>query len=265
MGRGQLAATALAVAFSAVGLNACKGVSPSSFFEQMERHRNSVIRQVLSCNVAISYDQSLGSGVMYRKDGKLYAITAAHVVADETTVLTVEGKDGIPTISINAQTHGTKDILVFAVEENTMNVCYACKGNMVLVIPEFDVAVLELQEVPEMMKMMGVAEFDFSIPNIGERVYAVGNSNFEVGTLSSGIVQHGNRRAIGSGSNRTYIQTDCSGGPGMSGGGLFLQSTGECIGIVSMKNDNNDSLYAVPMSEIKNSISKSNRKDLCPD
>lgn len=267
MGKAKLAAAALAVAFSAVGLNSCKGISPSSFHEQMEFQRRKVITQVVSCNIAISYSNALGSGVVYRRGGTLYALTAAHVVADDKQTVTITPSVVTDfSLSIESpQTYATKDILVFAVEENTTNVYYACKAEMVLVIPEVDVAVLKLVDLPEFMAGMGNSTFDFSIPEIGERVYAVGNSSYEVGTLSTGIVQHGNRKPVGNPGDMTYIQSDCSGGPGMSGGGLFLQSTGECIGIISMKNSSNNSLYAVPMCTIKNAILKTIHKDIAPE
>jgi S1-C subfamily serine protease len=266
MGKVKLAAAALAVAFSAVGLNACKGVSPSSFHEQMESNRRKVITQVVSCNVAISYGDGLGSGVVYRKNGNLYALTAAHVVADEKQIVTITPEtDKEFSLSLEAQTYATKDILVFAVEENTTNVCYACKAEMVLVLPDVDVAILKLVDIPEFLGSMGNSTFDFSIPDIGERVYAVGNSSYEVGTLSTGIVQHGNRKPMGKPGDMPYIQSDCSGGPGMSGGGIFLQSTGECIGIISMKNSSNNSLYAVPMCTIRDAILNSKNKELAPE
>ena len=51
----------------------------------------------------------------------------------------------------------------------------------------------------------------------------------------------------------------------MSGGGIFLQSTGECIGIISMKNSSNNSLYAVPMCTIRDAILNSKNKELAPE
>lgn len=269
MGKINLAATVLAVAFSVVGLNACKGISPSSFYEQLESRRRETIQQVVSCNVAISYNEGLGSGVVYRKNGELYAMTASHVIADEKQSINIMTADVAgPCIVIDSQTYGTKEILVFAVIENTTKVCYACKAEMMIVIPEVDVAILKLKDVPEYTDKMGNSTFDFSIPSIGERVYAVGNSCYEVGTLSTGIVQHGNRKTINKSNNNeemTFIQSDCSGGPGLSGGGLFLQNTGSCIGIISMKNGLNNSIYAVPMHSIRDAILKSAKKELCPD
>jgi|694.fasta_scaffold01222_47 S1-C subfamily serine protease len=261
----NLAAAALAVALPTVGLNACKGVSPLSFHESMEAQRTVVIRRIISCNIAISYNNALGSGVVYRKDGKLYALTAAHVVEDEPTTVAAFSVNGSAPIPFVTKTHGTKDILVFAVEENGTNVYYACKADIVLVVPEEDIAVLQLQEIPGLVENIGNSTFDFSTPTIGERVFAVGNTSFEIGTLSAGIVQHGNRKPAGSTGEQRFVQSDCAGGPGMSGGGLFLQSTGECIGIVSMKSDITGSIYAIPMSKVKTSILNSLRKDVCPD
>jgi len=261
----NIAAAALIAALPTVGLNACKGVSPLSFHESMESQRTVVIRRILSCNVAVSYDGALGSGVVYRKDGKLYALTAAHVVEDTPQAIAAFAVNGSAPIPFIARTHGTKDILVFAVEEDGTKVCYACKADMILVFPEEDIAVLQLQEIPGLMESVGNSTFDFSTPTIGDRVFAVGNTSFEVGTLSAGIIQHGNRKPAGSLGEQRYVQSDCTGGPGMSGGGLFLQSTGACIGIVSMKSDITGSIYAVPMSKVKISIFNSLRKDVCPD
>jgi S1-C subfamily serine protease len=46
-----------------------------------------VVEKVVGSNAVVHYDgKPLGSGIAYRKNGKLYVLSAAHVIEDEDAV-----------------------------------------------------------------------------------------------------------------------------------------------------------------------------------
>lgn len=244
MGKKHFKMVATATILAALGLASCTGVSPSS----LDAPRYEVIDHLIACNVAVMYPTGMGSGIVYEKNNKHYVLTASHVIVDEAE------KDVCPTF-------GTKPILVCVMKQNENEVCFASPAKLVFVDPENDFAILEFEKEPT--NEVQVSIFHFGTIHVGDRVYAVGNSSLDINSVSTGIIQHTNRSPLADKGKRKFIQTNCSGGPGLSGGGLYLEN-GSCIGVVILKNESSQTLYVMPITKIREVVSQSCVKDIAP-
>lgn len=140
-----------------------------------------------------SNENSLGSGVIVRKDG--YILTNNHVIsqADQIVVALHDGRRAI------AKVIGTD--------------------------PETDLAVIkiELDDLP-------VLPFKLSGNEVGDVVLAIGNP-FGVGqTVTQGIISATGRSDLGINTYEDFIQTDAAINPGNSGGAL-IDVAGNLIGV----------------------------------
>ena len=138
-------------------------------------------------------ENSLGSGVIVRKDG--YILTNNHVIsqADQIIVALHDGRRAI------AKVIGTD--------------------------PETDLAVIkiELDDLP-------VLPFKLSGNEVGDVVLAIGNP-FGVGqTVTQGIISATGRSDLGINTYEDFIQTDAAINPGNSGGAL-IDVAGNLIGV----------------------------------
>ncbi|MFC3342959.1 trypsin-like peptidase domain-containing protein [Paenibacillus abyssi] len=94
-------------------------------------------------------------------------------------------------------------------------------------------------------------EYTTTIPDIGDRVYAIGSPAGLENTLSEGIVS-GIRTINGV----KYIQHTATIEPGSSGG-VLLNEYGEAIGINTWKITDTSLYFAVPMQYVQEELSKS--------
>jgi serine protease Do len=141
-------------------------------------------------------EQSLGSGVIVRKDGTI--LTNNHVIqgADEIRVTMSDGR------SFEAKLVGTD--------------------------PKSDLAVLKMQNAPADLTPLPFG--DSNKLRLGEVVIAIGNP-FGVGqTVTMGIVSALGRANMGIVDYEDFIQTDAAINPGNSGGAL-VNLKGELVGI----------------------------------
>ena len=143
--------------------------------------------------------QSLGSGVMVRKDGVV--VTNNHVI------------DGLTSVSV------------------VLNDRREYPAKVLLADPRTDIAVLQLQTKPgETFPTIDLA--DDNDLEVGDLVLAIGDP-FGVGqTVTNGIISALDRTDVGGGEG-SYIQTDAAINPGNSGGAL-VDMNGKLIGINSM-------------------------------
>lgn len=85
-------------------------------------------------------------------------------------------------------------------------------------------------------------------PGVGERLYVVGCPAGDDGTVSAGIVANtGCRHPTWAGKLNV---TDASAAPGSSGGGVYLQATGEVVGVLVGARHNNHCFF-VPVSAMR--------------
>jgi Do/DeqQ family serine protease len=141
--------------------------------------------------------ESLGSGVMVRKDG--IVVTNNHVV---------EGAQSFMIVLNDRREYPAK---------------------VLLTDPRTDLAVLKIQAPSETFTTIDLD--DGHDQQVGDLVLAIGNP-FGVGqTVTNGIISALNRTDVGSGEG-AYIQTDAAINPGNSGGAL-VDMNGQLIGINS--------------------------------
>jgi Do/DeqQ family serine protease len=142
--------------------------------------------------------QSLGSGVIVRKDGII--ITNNHVI------------------------EGGQEFMV------VLNDRREYPAKVLLADPRTDLAVLQLQTKGETFPTLALDD-DRDL-EVGDLVLAIGNP-FGVGqTVTNGIISALDRTQVGGGDG-SYIQTDAAINPGNSGGAL-VDMNGKLIGINSM-------------------------------
>lgn len=138
-------------------------------------------------------ENSLGSGVIVRKDG--YILTNNHVIAQADQIV-VSLQDG-----------------------------RRAEAKVVGMDPDTDLAVIkiDLDELP-------VLPFKLSANEIGDVVLAIGNP-FGVGqTVTQGIISATGRSDLGINTYEDFIQTDAAINPGNSGGAL-IDVSGNLIGV----------------------------------
>jgi Do/DeqQ family serine protease len=142
--------------------------------------------------------QSLGSGVIVRKDG--IVVTNNHVI------------------------EGGQEFMV------VLNDRREYPATVLLADPRTDLAVLQLQTKGESFPTL-VLDDDRDL-EVGDLVLAIGNP-FGVGqTVTNGIISALDRTQVGNGGG-SYIQTDAAINPGNSGGAL-VDMNGKLIGVNSM-------------------------------
>jgi S1-C subfamily serine protease len=144
--------------------------------------------------------QGAGSGFVWDAEGHI--VTNYHVIEDADTVyVALDVGDPIPAKVIGGS-------------------------------PDYDIAVVRLQEVPNGLRPLPVG--DSSTLQVGQSTFAIGNPFGLSRTLTTGIVSALERRLPTSHGRevRGVIQTDAAINPGNSGGPL-LDSSGRLIGVNS--------------------------------
>lgn len=177
--------------------------------------------------------KSAWSGSGYIISNKGYAITNAHVAADE---------DGQPceNIVVKVNRYNIK-AKVIALADNK-----AGNSNGV------DLAIIKLIEMPAELKVMPLGNFD--MVRTGEQIYVIGNSLGYGTCITSGIVSDKNRNG--------WLMYDCATNPGNSGSPVF-NVKGEIIGTHFAGQPTSSGAkaqgmnYAVPVSLVKLLIEKS--------
>ena len=172
-----------------------------------------------------------GSGYIISADG--YAVTNAHVAADDT-----DGR-ACKDITVRVNDYTIKADVV-ALADNK-----AGRGDGI------DLAILKLARMPQNVKALPLGDFD--CVRTGEHIFVIGNSFGEGTSITSGIVSDKNRGG--------FLMYDCATNPGNSGGPVFNMK-GEIIGThVSGRVTANGSKaqgmnYAIPVSYVKQLVKK---------
>jgi S1-C subfamily serine protease len=240
-----------------------------------------VVEKVVGANAVVHYNgMPLGSGIAYRKNGKLYVLTAAHVIEDETETKTrsfffptnfVEIDDA-PSVCIPDEpakpaekTWGTKPIQVtlFNGALESPITTETCK--LVFNDPEYDLSILEVAQEKPLTPLVTGCVFDYNTPRLGVPVYIMGNPTSDYMTITQGIIGNNHRSRSSLSEHLPYFyQTDADAAPGSSGGGLYRSDTGACIGVVVMLNCHNWQIYSVPAGFLKETLLRHNQIELLP-
>ncbi len=169
-------------------------------------------------------ETGIGSGFIYKKqDGYYYALTNNHVIAGSENIKILAHGQSVEDDLADAEVIGTDDV--------------------------YDVAVIRFKSDLDLTVLdMG----DSDNLETGEPVYAIGSpygTDF-AGSISSGILAAPVRKFEQYSHSYQYLQTDAAINPGNSGGPL-LNSSGEVIGINSMKiadTESDNMGFAIPIN-----------------
>lgn len=244
-------------------------------------YNQQVVEKVVGSNAVVHYGGvPLGSGVAYRKNGKLYVLTAAHVIEDEIEIknrlwfssknfVEIDDLSGFSTLNKTnkecEKTWGTKEIKVTLFNGRLESPITTENCKLVFNDPEYDLAILEVGNQKPLTPLVTGCVFDYTTPRIGVPVYIVGNPSGDYMTITQGIIGN-NHRSRSSLSEHVpyYYQTDADAAPGSSGGGLYRANTGVCIGIVVLLNCQNSQVYSIPAEFLKETLLRHNRLELLP-
>jgi len=219
----------IAVAVVRGGIPSLETVNKQAIVEQ-------IIYHTVEIDVILGESKGIGSGVLYVRGGKIYVLTAAHVVGDGTGLYIVKQTD-----------------------PNNETLSQYWTGNVVACDSDSDWAILELQG--ESRPVRG-ASFVPVRAWAGEEVYTSGSPMGEENTITEGIVAN-NKRSVPWNSDKHLVVT-CNGCPGSSGGGVYDKITGECIGIVVRLNTASRLLYIVPIETILNDLQIMGKISIAP-
>lgn len=178
----------------------------------------------------------VGSGVLYRANGELYVLTAAHVV-EEGAMCLIDQK---------------------SIDDDS--VCKMWQGEVVARDNDSDWAIIRL--VGESQGIRVGTTFMPSPLRVGNEVYVVGSPLGEENTITEGIVAN-HKRSVSWNNDRHTVIT-CNGAPGSSGGGVYDAKTGKCIGIVVRLNRGANLLYVVSIETILKDLEEMGKSSLLP-
>jgi S1-C subfamily serine protease len=216
---------AIVVCLALTTLMGCFGSTKPS---QTTVAKSNKVEQMIKSVPLVVCSTGVGAGVLFKTDGRVGMLTAAHVIQDECS------PEEVPT-------YGTERIGIIGYHPGTEIVSYITTATLVAIDPKNDWALLAVEsEYPA----MDFSVFADRLPIIGEDVWCIGSPLLDGGTISKGIVCHPDRTPAASSDNSLkFIHTDAAGAVGSSGGGLF-DTDGVCIGIVVRKNLANNTMYA---------------------
>lgn len=181
------------------------------------------VELVVDSVVDISAENSVGSGVVYSKDG--YIITNEHVIRNAKKI----------TVKLRNQKS------------------YA--GTLIGVDSSNDIAVVKIKE----NNLVPVKFADFSSIRLGETTIVIGNPLGELsGSVTDGVVSAKERLVNVDGKQMKLMQTCAEINSGNSGGGVF-RLNGELAGVVVAKSsgENLEGLgFAIPSDDVKDSVKK---------
>lgn len=182
------------------------------------------LQQFLNGESGSLVETGIGSGFIYKKEGGYYyALTNNHVIAGSENIKILTNGQSVEDDLADAEIVGSDDV--------------------------YDVAVIRFKSDLDLtIEKMG----DSDKLETGEEVYAIGSpygTDF-AGSISAGILSAPVRKFEKYSHSYQYLQTDSAINPGNSGGPL-LNSSGEVIGINSMKiadTESDNMGFAIPIN-----------------
>lgn len=214
-----------------------------------------IIDKLQSISVTIKSGNSSGSGVLFtRKDGeqtRTFCWTAAHVCDNlrKTREVIVKG-DAKTAVEFNdaaivSEFHQDgRRIGEMKLDARVVRYSDADNGE--------DLCVLEVRKRGFVPIETSVEWYDGELPPIGTKLLHVGSLLGQTGanSLTSGLVSQ-NGRVLELGANgKVFTQSTCTAFPGSSGGGVFLESDGKCVGLLVRGSGESFNFY-VPHTRIR--------------
>ena len=167
-----------------------------------EQQKTLLVSKLQESIVFVEHSDTTGSGVVLEhEDGKTVILTNKHVIEDAR---------GVGQVKVTTSDQKQASAISIKVAPNDM-----------------DFAVIYLNGI-----YGAVAQVDYSKNyQIGQAVLVLGSPKGIQGSVSEGIISNMVKWKTDSNYEYSTIQTDAAVNPGNSGGGMFLQSSGDLIGI----------------------------------
>ena len=213
------------------------------WWQSAEEKRLDRIEQMVDCGIKVLYQGGHGSGVLFVRGEEVYAITAAHVVRDRggSQPFGWFPQQLVPDAVQPKKTYGTKSIWIHRhrqdVDTFTTDI-YAAE--IIAVDGPTDAAILRIKNVTpaNFPGLDGGADFDLRNNKTlrrGEKTIHVGNFNDSKEAVTNGVISNP-QLPLGNGQpplpKFRVIQTTNMCAPGSSGGAVYLEGNGKCIGIL---------------------------------
>ena len=209
-----------------------------------EENRLDRIDQMVLNGVKVLYSGGHGSGVLFVRGNEVYVVTAAHVVRDRRQApfgpFGFLPKKMIPSSVLAKKTYGTRSIWIHR-QRQSVNVyttdVYSAK--LIAVDGPTDAAILRINNAtPENFPGLRGAIFDLRNNKTlrrGMKTIHVGNFGDSIEAVTEGVISNP-QQPLKNGPlplpDFRVIQTTNMCAPGSSGGGVYLEGNGKCIGIL---------------------------------
>lgn len=205
-----------------------------------EEKRLDRIEQMVDCGVKVLYSNGHGSGVLFVRGEEVYVLTAAHVVRDR-------GGPNQPfkwlpqQLNPTKRTYGTGSIWIHRHRQSEeVYTTHVYAAEVIAVDGTTDAAILRIKNVTpaNFPGLDGGADFDLRNNKSlrkGMKTIHVGNFNDSREAVTDGVIsnpQQSLQHGIGPLPPFRVIQTSNMCAPGSSGGAVYLESNGKCIGIL---------------------------------
>ncbi|HSB46510.1 MAG TPA: S1C family serine protease [Candidatus Bilamarchaeum sp.] len=173
-----------------------------------EQRVEALIEKLQGSSVKIESDEGIGSGVIIARNGsELLILTNRHVVDADFTFVSNTHLE-----VINYTNETAKPVRVYIAPN------------------QLDMAIVAVEK--DIGPPAAIAD---AKPKVGAQVLVIGSPLGIPNSVSGGIISNYASTNTSSGFEYEVIQTDAAVNPGNSGGGVFLSSDGDLIGIISFK------------------------------
>ncbi len=212
----------------------------SDWWTTAEEKRLDRIDHMVDSGVKVLYRGGHGSGVLFVRGDEVYVLTAAHVVEDRgPSPWTFLPEELQP--DLQQATHGSGTIFIHRHRQNeTVFTDDVYTAELIVADGPTDAAILKIKHAtPENFPGLdGGVVFDLRNNKSlrkGMKTIHVGNFQDSIEAVTEGVIANP-QMPLRTGPpplpDFRVIQTTNMVAPGSSGGGMYLESTGDCIGIL---------------------------------
>lgn len=227
------------------------------WWRSAEEKRLDRIDHMVDSAVKVLYRGGHGSGILFVRGEEIYVLTAAHVVRDRQPRPWAFIPDEIkPNQKL---TYGTGTIFIHRHRQSeTIFADDVYTAELIVANGPTDAAILRIKHVtPENFPgLNGGASFDLRNNKTlrrGMKTIHIGNFNDSIEAVTEGIIANPQLPLRGGSPplpKFRVIQTTNMVAPGSSGGGIYLESTGECIGVLVRTSWMPGDALVIPVYEI---------------
>lgn len=211
----------------------------NDWWTSAEEKRLDRIDHMVDSGVKVLYGGGHGSGVLFVRGDEVYVLTAAHVVVDRRpSPWLLLPEELQPDLQL---THGSRTIFIYRHrQDETIYADDVYTAELIVADGLTDAAILRIKHAtPENFPGLdGGVVFDLRNNKSlrkGMKTIHVGNFQDSIEAVTEGIIANP-QMPLKAGRpplpDFRVIQTTNMVAPGSSGGGMYLESTGECIGIL---------------------------------